>query len=265
MSPQWPAACRRSLGDRPDPYPDRPLSGIDSQESDSRSVTRLGENASVTTSLEPLRRIAAYAVCADSDGRVLLVRASDRSGTPGAWSLPGWRGRPRRGPQPHGRPRDRRRDRPLGRRRRAGRRARRHAGAAGARHHHPHRPADLPGRVRGGTADRPGRPRPPTWPAGITLDEARELPLRPFTATRPRAARRRRSTCARRKRPTSLLLRRARARTGCTGRSASPRTRWPPTRAAGCCSPASPTATRAPAAGTCPAAAPTTASSPAPR
>lgn len=39
--------------------------------------------------LEPLRRIAAYAVCTDSAGRVLLVRASDHSGTPGAWSLPG--------------------------------------------------------------------------------------------------------------------------------------------------------------------------------
>lgn len=39
--------------------------------------------------LEPLRRIAAYAVCADSVGRVLLVRASERSGTPGTWSLPG--------------------------------------------------------------------------------------------------------------------------------------------------------------------------------
>lgn len=39
--------------------------------------------------LEPLRRIAAYAVCADSVGRVLLVRASERSGTPGSWSLPG--------------------------------------------------------------------------------------------------------------------------------------------------------------------------------
>ena len=43
----------------------------------------------MTTLLEPLRRIAAYAVCLDSAQRVLLVRASDRSGTPGAWSLPG--------------------------------------------------------------------------------------------------------------------------------------------------------------------------------
>jgi 8-oxo-dGTP diphosphatase len=43
----------------------------------------------VTPALEPLRRIAAYAVCNDADGRVLLVRASNRSGTPGVWSLPG--------------------------------------------------------------------------------------------------------------------------------------------------------------------------------
>jgi 8-oxo-dGTP diphosphatase len=43
----------------------------------------------VTPALEPLRRIAAYAVCNDADGRVLLVRASTRSGTPGVWSLPG--------------------------------------------------------------------------------------------------------------------------------------------------------------------------------
>jgi ADP-ribose pyrophosphatase YjhB (NUDIX family) len=43
----------------------------------------------VTPALEPLRRIAAYAACTDSDGHVLLVRASPRSGTPGVWSLPG--------------------------------------------------------------------------------------------------------------------------------------------------------------------------------
>jgi 8-oxo-dGTP diphosphatase len=43
----------------------------------------------VTPSLVPLRRIASYAVCADADSRVLLVRASPRSGTPGVWSLPG--------------------------------------------------------------------------------------------------------------------------------------------------------------------------------
>jgi ADP-ribose pyrophosphatase YjhB (NUDIX family) len=43
----------------------------------------------VTPVLEPLRRIAAYAICTDADGRVLLVRASANSGTPGVWSLPG--------------------------------------------------------------------------------------------------------------------------------------------------------------------------------
>ncbi len=43
----------------------------------------------VTPALEPLRRIAAYAVATDDAGRVLLVRASTRSGTPGVWSLPG--------------------------------------------------------------------------------------------------------------------------------------------------------------------------------
>ena len=43
----------------------------------------------MTPALEPLRRIAAYAVCTDSASRVLLVRASPRSGTPGVWSLPG--------------------------------------------------------------------------------------------------------------------------------------------------------------------------------
>ena len=39
--------------------------------------------------MEPLRRIAAYGVCRDPDGHVLLVRASASTGTPGAWSLPG--------------------------------------------------------------------------------------------------------------------------------------------------------------------------------
>ncbi|MBT8227433.1 MAG: NUDIX domain-containing protein [Dactylosporangium sp.] len=55
----------------------------------------------MTPALEPLRRIAAYALCFEpSDGaqglrpaasadRILLVRASPSSGTPGAWSLPG--------------------------------------------------------------------------------------------------------------------------------------------------------------------------------
>jgi 8-oxo-dGTP diphosphatase len=43
----------------------------------------------VTPALEPLRRIAAYAACADANDRVLLVRGSARSSTPGIWSLPG--------------------------------------------------------------------------------------------------------------------------------------------------------------------------------
>jgi ADP-ribose pyrophosphatase YjhB (NUDIX family) len=43
----------------------------------------------MTPALEPLRRIAAYAVCRDPVNQVLLVRHSARSGTPGIWSLPG--------------------------------------------------------------------------------------------------------------------------------------------------------------------------------
>jgi ADP-ribose pyrophosphatase YjhB (NUDIX family) len=43
----------------------------------------------VTPALEPVRRIAAYGVCADDAGRVLLVRAAPGTGTPGVWSLPG--------------------------------------------------------------------------------------------------------------------------------------------------------------------------------
>ncbi len=43
----------------------------------------------MATPLQPLRRIAAYGMCTDVDGRILLVRASRRSGTPLRWSLPG--------------------------------------------------------------------------------------------------------------------------------------------------------------------------------
>lgn len=43
----------------------------------------------MTAELKPLRRIAAYAVCADPAGQVLLIRESVRSGTPGVWTLPG--------------------------------------------------------------------------------------------------------------------------------------------------------------------------------
>lgn len=43
----------------------------------------------MATALQPIRRIAAYGILYDPEGQVLLVRASRRSGTPGAWSLPG--------------------------------------------------------------------------------------------------------------------------------------------------------------------------------
>ncbi len=43
----------------------------------------------MATALQPIRRIAAYGMCSDVDGRTLLVRASAQSGTPGVWSLPG--------------------------------------------------------------------------------------------------------------------------------------------------------------------------------
>ena len=36
-----------------------------------------------------MRRIAAYGLCVDADGRTLLVRGSRQSGTPLRWSLPG--------------------------------------------------------------------------------------------------------------------------------------------------------------------------------
>lgn len=43
----------------------------------------------MTIELTPLRRIAAYAICADEHNRVLLIRESAHSGTPGVWTLPG--------------------------------------------------------------------------------------------------------------------------------------------------------------------------------
>jgi 8-oxo-dGTP diphosphatase len=43
----------------------------------------------VIPALEPLRRVAAYGLCQNESGEILLVRASPVSGTPGAWSLPG--------------------------------------------------------------------------------------------------------------------------------------------------------------------------------
>jgi 8-oxo-dGTP diphosphatase len=36
-----------------------------------------------------IRRVGAYGVCRDADGRVLLARGSDASAFPGVWSLPG--------------------------------------------------------------------------------------------------------------------------------------------------------------------------------
>ncbi len=39
--------------------------------------------------MEPLRRVAAYGLYQDEKDKILLVRASPASGTPGIWSLPG--------------------------------------------------------------------------------------------------------------------------------------------------------------------------------
>ncbi|RGC70727.1 hypothetical protein C5N14_02530 [Micromonospora sp. MW-13] len=39
--------------------------------------------------MEQRRRVGAYGVCRDRDGRVLLVRGSDRADFPGMWQLPG--------------------------------------------------------------------------------------------------------------------------------------------------------------------------------
>jgi 8-oxo-dGTP diphosphatase len=43
----------------------------------------------VATPLDPLRRIAAYGICRNDAGDVLLVRGSSASAQPGVWSLPG--------------------------------------------------------------------------------------------------------------------------------------------------------------------------------
>src|SRR5690348_9879595 len=95
MSRWWPPEDPSHLGERPDAYPDRTrtfdpqgqLSGT-RQLSEPSLIIR-AQWPSVTPALEPLRRIAAYAICRNSAGEVLLVRASPRSGTPGVWSLPG--------------------------------------------------------------------------------------------------------------------------------------------------------------------------------
>ena len=39
--------------------------------------------------MEQRRRIGAYGVCQDADGRVLLARGSARGRRPGVWQLPG--------------------------------------------------------------------------------------------------------------------------------------------------------------------------------
>lgn len=135
----------------------------------------------MTIALEPLRKIAAYAVCRDPQGRVLLVRASPKSGTPGIWSLPG--GAVDHGEDPHHTV------------------VRETAAETGLSvtvagladvladmRAMPHRGVTIHTdrllyqvSVRGGClGDRTGRPTDlARW---LTLAEARSLPLRPFTA-----------------------------------------------------------------------------------
>ena len=164
----------------------------------------------MTTLLEPLRRIAAYAVCADSRGRVLLVRASERSGTPGTWSLPG--GAVDHGEDPN---------------HTVVRETAAETGLSVAVSGLADVLADmraLPDRgitihtdrliyrvaVRGGTlADRVGE-RPTDLARWYTLDEARELPPALVHRTRPRAARLLGRRGARRGTRVPLLLRGAR-------------------------------------------------------
>jgi len=87
------------LGGCPDPDPDFAPRGFTENQPRAVSAVRnptvhremsdgSGELRPVTPALEPLRRIAAYAICRGSAGQVLLVRASPRSGTAGIWSLP---------------------------------------------------------------------------------------------------------------------------------------------------------------------------------
>lgn len=135
----------------------------------------------MTPALEPLRRIAAYAICTDSTDRVLLVRASSRSGTPGVWSLPG--GAVDHGEDPnHTVVRETAAETGLS------------VAVAGLRdvladmRALPHRGVTIHTdrliyevTIRGGTlCDRVGQPTDlARW---HTLEEAAELPLRPFTA-----------------------------------------------------------------------------------
>ncbi|MFB9237390.1 NUDIX hydrolase [Plantactinospora siamensis] len=135
----------------------------------------------MTITLEPLRKIAAYGVCVNGEGRVLLVRASPRSGTPGVWSLPG--GAVDHGEDPHHTVvRETAAETGLS------------VSVAGLRdvladmRSMPHRGVTIHTdrllyhvSVRGGSLwDREGQSTDlARW---VTLDEARELPLRPFTA-----------------------------------------------------------------------------------
>src|SRR5262245_24075194 len=74
------------LGERPDRYPEfRPRADTPHPSRARQDRGRMPE----VNRMEPLRRIAAYGVCRNPDGHVLLVRASASTGTPGAWSLPG--------------------------------------------------------------------------------------------------------------------------------------------------------------------------------
>ena len=52
-------------------------------------LSGIGQTLRVVSGLQPLRRIAAYGICIDQTGELLLVRASAESATSGAWSLPG--------------------------------------------------------------------------------------------------------------------------------------------------------------------------------
>ena len=105
------------------------------------------------------------------------------SGTPGVWSLPG--GAVAHGEHPLTPSCARPPPRPACRSRSAGlrRRARRHAGAAEPRRHHPHRPADLRGHRARRRAARPHRPadRPGPlarrWPRPVRCRCARSPPL----------------------------------------------------------------------------------------
>lgn len=137
--------------------------------------------AVVTSGLEPLRRIASYAVCVDTAERVLLVRASATSGTPGVWSLPG-------GAVDHG-------EHPVDTMVRETAAETGLSVAAGPLRDVlsdvralPHRGMTIhtdrliyDATLRGGTLiERVGQPT--DLAAWVTLAEAKELPLRPFTA-----------------------------------------------------------------------------------